>query len=161
MWLPNLLWTSFSFHFPSSPFLFAPFSPSPDAASPSSSVLYGLQCWGFGVLYWKQIVLFSGKKLLIFNKAEMYQLKYKWDHFLGKKNRIHCDKILFLPKHQWERGDVKHTWEHVYGLNEHVLLVFRSCSLITMVRGKQYQWLPSMWPKLMSIIKYRTCVWKN
>jgi len=53
-----LLWTSFSFHFPSSPSLFAPFSPSPVAASPSFSALCGPQRWGLGVLYWKQIGVF-------------------------------------------------------------------------------------------------------
>ena len=67
IWLLNLLWTSFSFHFPSSPFLFALFSPSPGAASPSSSVLYGQQCWGFGVLYWERIRLFSGTKSSLFS----------------------------------------------------------------------------------------------
>lgn len=52
---PGLLWTSFSFHFPSSLAPFAPFSPSPVAASLSSSVLYSQQSrWGFGVPYWEE-----------------------------------------------------------------------------------------------------------
>lgn len=88
---PGLLWTSFSFHFPSSLAPFAPFSPSPVAASLSSSVLYSQQSrWGFGVPYWeerkkKKDGLFSGNKRLVFHLKVTSTTGWAWtEPYAGK-----------------------------------------------------------------------------